>query len=260
MFNFLRKNKTQDIVPVTQTLDVQGEIETKEPLQATHTVSGVWPKLSKLWTEAYRIDSLQNVQATQYVPGKKIWLYNASGVEHTLTSPLFKSVVVPANTTRNRYVMVTSFPENMLIPQLLLDVNETQWIHQDGKRAVMDLINPSNLGIDQAAKNVHTYSLGEDYGKRGVFWSMHNPPLKREVNAAVARMQNYYKDIIERMNVYFTLSAQEVEELRRLGKSHQADRKAYDLQLNITPDHHAAAEYFRFTPMWHPVLGSDVKQ
>jgi hypothetical protein len=69
----------------------------------------------------------------------------------------------------------------------------------------MDLINPSNLGLDQdqdqASYLQWSSAVGNDFGKKGVFFSTHNPPLKKEIKAAHKRLKKYYQEVIDRANI-----------------------------------------------------------
>jgi hypothetical protein len=77
----------------------------------------------------------------------------------------------------------------------------------DGRRVAMDLINPSNLGIDLDAEYPHGMAVGNDFSKKGVFFSLHNPPLKKELRAAHKRLKGYYTDLIDRANIIRLTSA-----------------------------------------------------
>jgi len=73
----------------------------------------------------------------------------------------------------------------------------------------MDLINPSNLGIDQNLEinELCTCAVGNNFSKKGVFFSTHNPPLKKEVREAHKRLKAYYQDLIDRANIVRITSA-----------------------------------------------------
>ena len=113
-----------------------------------------------------------------------------------------------------------------------IDTNELIPNMIKGEYFVDDLINPDAQFKNARGSQMLRTSIGRDLSVRGVFWSYNNPPTVKEVNAAVKKMKDFYSDLLERQQVL------DKEDMR----------KAYP---NITPEHHAAAEYFKVVTPWH---------
>lgn len=140
----------------------------------------------------------------------KVWIYNISQQEHLLNNCLIKNLHVPACKENEKYAVVTSLPAVMIQAKDNVDGNTIDYLITDGRRVAMDLINPSNLGIDQDADFrwlERVSSVGNNFSNRGVFFSTHNPPLKKELKAAHKRLKGYYLDLIDRANVVRLTSA-----------------------------------------------------
>lgn len=197
----------------------------------------------------------------------KVWIYNVSKLTHEVDTPTLGRVRIPGNKTRKRYSMWTSLPNLIRIPcQTYGDNGEILVTNRvmDGKRFAMDLINPDNLGLDQDFKSHLGYStsIGRNLGVRGVFWSEHNPPKKAEVDAAILRVETFYKDLLERAEIVYqnlrvsSISAEAyVKEFKVSPEQAFTAIKNNKARLELTPEHHAAAEWFKIPTPWHPVLG-----
>ena len=197
----------------------------------------------------------------------KVWVYNVSKLTHEVDTPTLGRVRIPGNTTRKRYSLWTSFPNLVRTPcQTFGDNGEilvtTRVI--DGRRYAMDLINPDNLGLDQDFKSHlgNSTSIGRNLGVRGVFWSEHNPPKKAEVDAAILRLETFYKDLLERAEIVYqnlrvsSISVEAyVKEFKVSPEQAFTAIKNNKARLELTPEHHAAAEWFKIPTPWHPVLG-----
>lgn len=133
----------------------------------------------------------------------KVWIYNVSPQGYTLGNSMVKKLAVPACPEDEEYAVVSSLPAVFIYPKDNVDSNEVDYVLFDGRRVAMDLINPSNLGLDQDTKfNASSmFAVGNNYSERGVFFSTHNPPLKRELKAAHKRLKKYYIELMERANV-----------------------------------------------------------
>jgi hypothetical protein len=183
-------------------------------------------------------------------PGNKLWVYNASRVDHKVEHPMLGKVTIPANTTKKRYSLWTSFPEVVRDVNWRVDDNELYPTYVRGEHFVKDLINPDGL----------TRSIGTDLSVRGVFWSYSNPPTTAEVNAAAKKMKTRYADLLERMAIAWESVQLNGEAIKYTVKTqHCSYADAVTRYRNraiegITPEHHAAAEYFKVTTPWHPVI------
>lgn len=139
----------------------------------------------------------------------KVWIYNISAQEYVLGNSVVRKLNVPACPQGESYAVVTSFPAVIVQPKPNINTQMTDYYLIDGRRLAMDLINPANLGIDQYGKFEWNsrFSVGTDFSKKGVFFSTHNPPLKKELKAAHKRLLGYYTDLVDRANIVRITSA-----------------------------------------------------
>ena len=140
----------------------------------------------------------------------KIWIYNISQQEYTLRNSVIRELKVPARKDGEEYAVVTSFPQVVVEPVLHVDNNEMHYFAMSGERLAMDLINPSNLGLDQDATGMCygiTLSTGTNLSDRGVFFSTQNPPLRKDLAGARKRYKKYCTALIERANIERLTSA-----------------------------------------------------
>ncbi len=135
----------------------------------------------------------------------RVWIYNISPVEFTVNGSLFKNLKIPA-CVDSEYSVVTSLPVVMALPITDLEADVINYRLMDGRRIAMDLINPSNLGLDQdwefngnsVDDTENVWAIGNNLSERGVFFSTHNPPLKKDLKAAHKRLKAYYQDLVEK--------------------------------------------------------------
>ena len=125
---------------------------------------------------------------------KKLWVYNVSRVDHKVDNPMLGKVTIPANTTKKRYSMWTSFPEVVMGLNWSPYDNELYPCHYSGEDFVKDLINP-----DYIKGGGLPTSIGRDLSVKGVFWSYNNPPKAAEVNSAIQKMRSRYADLLDRI-------------------------------------------------------------
>lgn len=209
----------------------------QEPLKSNASTKSN-QELSKSFTSAHNFDSFIDVENFNLAakPTYKVWIYNVSRQGFTVDHPVLRKVYIPANTTRKKYCLYTSLPNVVQLPQGNIYTDEITAKPMRGERLAMDLINPDNLGLDQGMKISRPTSMGRNLGEQGVFWSLNNPPKKSEVDAAVKRMEAYYKNLLEK--------AKALVKAKLSRDFHEMD----------TPAFHEAAEYFKVTTPWHPVL------
>ena len=91
----------------------------------------------------WQTPSMSLVSQCKY--GKKLWVYNVSRVDHKFGHPMLGKVTIPANTTRKRYSMWTSFPEVVMGTNYNIDTDEMYTYPIAGEYFVNDLINPDNV-------------------------------------------------------------------------------------------------------------------
>lgn len=148
--------------------------------------------------------------------------------------PLTKNLRIKECPKGERYVLVTSLAHPVNQPDINPMNDQRVTYYSDARRVAQDIVNPSNLTLDQDAvlRAENVFSEGEDYGKLGVFWSLNNPPTDEEISKAVTRKENHYRSRLNRARVLET-----------------SDPKALNAALTITD--HVAADYFGEEFSWH---------
>ena len=264
---------------------VKAEAEVTEatmgkPLEATFAAPKLNAELSRCMAEAanrsYTYARIIDFSSLTVQAEPRVWIYNASRMEHSVDHPVLGTVRIPANTTSKRYALYTSLPHTLAVPKFDIDARTTYGTPMSGARLAMDLINPDNLGLDQNEVFKFSTGVGRNLGEKGVFWSLNNPPHRGEVTEAVKRMEKRYKMLLEKAAVGLAEGVNSFEDLVKDNEKNlranyakqftpkerptlayiksQARRMAQE-SFSITPEHHAAAEHFRVTTEWHPVLG-----
>jgi hypothetical protein len=247
--------------------------EQAEPLEAVANIK-YNPNISERMTRRNRFPMFANVP--EHVSSGKVWVYNVSAMDFEVDNPVLKTVKIPGKTPEEKYAVYTSFPMQMKLSRENVDTEEVQFVFQDGRRFAMDLIFPDNLGLDQSAYIMKRTSVGRHLGECGVFWSLHSPPLEEELKAAKQRMLKRYRFLLEQVGTKIFVSGMTFnEKVKALIKHYKekkkkaADNYTRSLSLTaiklmaentvncgfgITPEHHAAAEYYKLKTEWHPVL------
>lgn len=197
------------------------------------------PDLSAAMTQANNIEFTFTTQ--NYLLNRKpdftVYLYNVSEQSFEISRPpLIRKLSIPAKKAGERFAFVTSLPSPILMPKPSVDSGEIGIDAMDGRRLAMDIVNPDNTGIDQEAAldPRQIVSTGVNLGLRGVFWSLNSPDkvTEEEVNRAVKRMEKRY--------------LQALEEARAVEVSNPAALSTF-----LTPEHHAAADYWGEEHSWH---------
>lgn len=196
-----------------------------------------------------------NYGSQNYMFGRKpeyfVYVYNVSEMVHVVSRPpLFADVKLPGRQGREACHYVGKFPQPLNIPKGNVDSNEVDYITLDTRRFLTDMINPDNLGINQDAVIEKSTSGGtNDLGAKGIFWSYNGPgnssnginpdgtkaldePSPEEIQAAIKRMEKRYRHILNETKTV------EVSDPKRMPDV-------------VTPELHAAAEYFGETYSWH---------
>ena len=182
-------------------------------LEATCQVGKCNVELSKAMTICSNLPlnpSFEHLKWTFERQGKlKVWIYNISRREYTLGNGMISNLKVPACPADAEYTVVTSIPAVVIQPKENVDNNTVDYVMFDGRRVAMDLINPSNLGLDQDTKvdPNRQFGIGTNFSNKGLFFSTHNPPLKKELRAAHKRMKAYYTDLMDRANIIRVIAA-----------------------------------------------------
>jgi hypothetical protein len=175
-----------------------------------------------------------------------VYVYNISEQEHVVSRPpLFSEMKLKGRAPSEEYKLVAVFPQPLNLPKGNVDSNEVDFFVQDTRRFVMDMINPDNLGINQDSFIEKSTSGGtNDLGAKGLFWSLNGPstkayknpygeaPTAEEVLAARKRLEKRYRHLLDQ------------------AKATEVSNPA-NLREILSPEHHAAAEYFAESFSWH---------
>ena len=207
------------------------------------------PRLSESMNKANNHSFNFSLQEYLYSRKPDFWVYIYNVSEQSFDvfrPPLFANVHIPGRDQKSKvpYVIAARLPQPLLTPQGSVDSDELSTNLMDTRRVVMDMINPDNLGLDQdAVINIPT-NVGNDLGKKGVFWSLNGPgaskidptrleePTDAEIKRAVSRMEKHYNFLLEKARAVETSNPKELIEM-------------------LTPEHHAAADYFGVETSWH---------
>lgn len=235
-------------------------------MQATHSAPVYRGDLSKAQEIAHSID-FNMFTANNYMmsrpPEYFVYIYNVSQQDFKVARPpMFREFVLPGRKDGEKFALVTKLPQPIMVPKGNVDSNEVDMVPTDTRRIAMDIINPDNLGTDQDAHldSKSITSIGNNLGAKGVFFSLNGPgasqfggkeePTDEEINRAVARMEKFYQA--------------KLDEARALEVS-----DPLSLSKLISPEHHAAADYFGEDRSWHtkkskpmdcPNCGDRIKQ
>ena len=171
------------------------------------------------------------------LPDYNIYVYNIAPRPFDLRRPPnFPLVRLSACPKGQPYAKVASVPNIVNEKWIDADSGETRVRGINGERFAMDLVNPTNLGIDMWAEvsdEMAWIDAGtDDCSRRGLFWTTNDPPVPEELAKAKGRMENHYR----RMLV-------QADELSRDPKTRK----------EIGAEHHLAAEYFHVRSEWHTV-------
>ncbi len=205
------------------------------------------PRLSESMTKANNRNF--NFALQDYLMGRKpdYWVYLYTVSDQTFDvyrPPLLANLHLVGKEKGKDYTQCARFPQPLLAPQGSVDNDEITVMPMDTRRFVMDIINPDNLTLDQDAVISQITGVGNDLGKKGVFWSLNGPgaskidssrseaPTEAEIKAAVKRMERYYNSLLEKARAVETSKPGELTDL-------------------LTPEYHAAADYFGIETSWH---------
>lgn len=165
---------------------------------------------------------------------KRVYLFNLSTMEYTQSRPPnFRNLIIPAKKEHEEFARAFSLPQPLPVTRTSVDNGVAEIVWDDARRVMTDIINPDNLGFSPKDKAKLSTSYGNDLSVRGVFWSEHENPTKTELKVARRRMEDYYRGLLEQI---WALTASGLGFMKGV----------------ITPEHHAAAEYFKQDLPWHP--------
>lgn len=127
------------------------------------------------------------------------------------------------------YRYITSFPQPMLFPKLNFDTNQFDFVEQDVRRFVVDLISPDMAGaitLDNPVNPAHAWSEGKDFARAGLFFDYSETPSPEALEKAYARLDTYYKALLEQARTFGLTNKPLLEE-----------------KIRDNPDYVFAAEY-----------------
>jgi hypothetical protein len=174
---------------------------------------------------------------TNYLLNRKpdfyVYIFNISRESFEIARPPYiAKAIITGCPNGQKYQKVTRLPSPFVMPKASIDSGEVDFSAVDTRRIAMDIINPDNLGIDQDQVTVKPTNVGNNLGQQGVFWSLNEVPTDEEIAKARARMEKYYRYLLEKARAVEVSNPKELNEM-------------------LTPAHHAAADYFQETFTWH---------
>ena len=195
------------------------------------------PDLSMAENQAHNFEF--NFNVNDYLLSRKpeyfVYLFNISETTYTVSRPpIAQKITIPGRSAGKEYALAGRFPQPMWVPEGSVDQSALRIDGQDARRFAMDIVNPDNLGLDQDAHlDPRTVlSQGANLGAKGVFWSTNEVPTKEELAAAKRRMETYYQNILTKAEAHAVSSPGTLSDY-------------------LTPEHHAAADYFGQEYPWH---------
>src|ERR1700723_863620 len=152
-----------------------------------------------------------------------IYVYSVSDYEHKIEKPWFHGTkILKGKKSGEDYTVVMSIPHPLMLPKEDFNSNTIDFVPTSGMAIVNDILNPDN---DISGSN--------NLARRGVFYSMTNPPKPEEVKAAVGKMETHFRGLLEKARVLELSNPKELNEL-------------------LTAEYHQAAEYFGEENLsWH---------
>lgn len=204
-------------------------------MEATVSSPTSRPDLSTAMTRANNID--WNFSTADYMLSRPadffVYLFNIAKQEYKISRlPLIKELTIPARKEGEKYALVTKLPSPFKFPKGNIDSNDIDVVVIDGRRMAMDIINPDNLSMDQDAVITGSFSVGQNLGRLGVFWSLNAVPTEKELADATRRLEAHYRSLLTDARAVETSNPQALPAI-------------------LTPATHAAADYFHETFGWH---------
>lgn len=163
-----------------------------------------------------------------------VHMYNVGERPHRLTNGLIKNALIPGVKQGEKFIKCFSLPN--IVNQVWQDpdTGQLRTYGEDGRRVMMDLINPANMGIDQDFELPpdQIVSQGSNLAVWGLFWSLNDPPSQEELKKATAKMEKHYRRLIA-----------EADAFDRAGKRGE-----------ILEIHYIAASYFHYKGSWNTIV------
>ncbi len=215
-------------------------------MDPNYSVSSHRGDISKAMQRANNID-FEFVAASYMLnraPDYYVYLYNISEQDFFVSRPpLIKEFKIEKRVPGTEYKLCARFPQPLLVPKGNVDSNEIDIVPQETRRFVMDIINPDNLGIDQdaAIDPANVWSVGNNLGVKGLFWSLNGPgaskhgnkeePTADEIDRARVRMEKYYRTCLDKADAVAASAPGTLGDF-------------------LGPEHHLAVAYFGEDRSW----------
>lgn len=189
-------------------------------------------QIAEAQNSAYFPPVIAEIQSDFGAKRVPIFIYNISNQEFNVPRPPnHPHMLLRACPAGDPYILVGTIthPFN----EIDYDQNGNKTIRlTDGYREASKMMNPMNPGTDQNFDGP-SFSEGGNLNTLGCFWSINNPPLQSEQDAAKVRLEKTYRKELE------TLVAIEAKE---------GPDGARNRANNIS---HAAAVYYGQSYSWH---------
>lgn len=192
------------------------------------------PDLSKPMTQGLNNSYLNNNVAPGSFrkPDYFVYIYNVSSREYErCLPPMIPRLTLKACPADQEYVLCTKLAEPYEQADRDVDTGEVRMRFHNAQKVAQDIVCPDAATMD-AAISPDSRSSGMDYRNKGVFWSLHNPPLAEEVAKANKRVETYFRGRLERNVALEYTNPKELAE-------------------RICEDDHLAADYFGEEYSWH---------
>src|ERR1022692_2150701 len=159
----------------------------------------------------------------QRKPDYYVYLYSITTETFEINrAPYLPKLMIKGKPKDKEYVCVATFPSPIVMRSPNIDSGEVEFKPASAQRFAMDICNPDNLTLDQnqntSAAGVDSSAGTNNIGKRGIFWSLNNPPMKDEIETATKRMEGHYRNLLEQ--------ADTVEASNPAGLKDAIDRKS----------------------------------
>jgi hypothetical protein len=202
-------------------------------------ISGINKDLSKSLAAGANEDFRLNFNES-FWEGRKadyyVYIYNISENTYTVSRPPYLPLItIKGKAKHEQYSCSVTIPHPFMEFRQNLDANEVERMPMNGKRVAMDIVNPDNLSFDQDRPidgKSDSSSGTNNLSKRGVFWSLNNPPKPEELAKATVRLEAYYTGLLEKADAVQISDPALLKDL-------------------LTADYHYAAEYFGEDKTWH---------
>lgn len=215
----------------------------REAHAAVVTNSAVAPNVKRVFEQDMNMKTVRLVDFTgdanvNRPPDYYLYLYNiAPRAFEIRRPPNFPLIRLSACPKGQKYAKVATIPSIVNEKWIDADSGEVRVRGIMGERFVMDLVNPSNLGINmwvEITDDQMTWIDGgtDDLTRRGLFFSKNDPPTDDELSVTKQRLEQHYRQLLVR-----------ADELSRDPKTRR----------EIGMEHHLAAEYFHARTEWHTV-------